>query len=444
MRKISFVLIITILVGLGLFGGLPVTNASAPTLSVYSAGSDSVQITVNGDPNASVVLYYYQTNYSYTQSQYIGSTNYSGYFSTTVSSPFYNISSGSSVYVVVNNQQSQSVSWPYVYSNYYGHGESISLNQSNVSVGIGQSTTVTISGGNMPYGMYPNSPNLYQAVIGENTLTLTGQNIGSDSLKICSSNSTTSCATLYITINNNSGYNYNNLISLSQNNISLNVGGSNSISIYGNGGYYVSNNSNSNIATANINGSTLNVYGVSYGSSGITVCQSNGSQCAILYVAIGYGSSSGTSGGPAITFSRTNPSLAVGQSISVSIYGGTGSNYNLAYNSNANLVQANLNGSTLTIAGSNNGYATVVVCSAANNCGALTVNIGSVLGAQNNWTFCANENGHCSFYDTQLVRYGANGVYYYRTLAGGVSCSNTVFGDPLFGVVKQCTYGGSQ
>lgn len=440
MRKISFVLIITTLAGLGLFGGLSIANASTPTLSVYSISGDSVQVTVNGDSNSNIVLYYYQANYSYMQSRNIGSTNYNGYFSTIISTSSYNINPGSSVYVIVNNQQSQTVAWPY--NNYYSYGGgSISLSQSSVSVGIDQSTTITITGGNTPYSMYPNSPNLYQAVIGGSTLTLTGRNVGSDSMRICSSNSTSSCSTLYITIGSNSNY-YSSQVSLSQNSISLNTGSSGSVSIYGNGGYYVSSNSNSNIATANVSGSILNVYGSNYGSTNIAVCQNSGSQCAVLYVTVSYGSSTNTSS--AITFSQTNPSLAVGQSASVSIYGGASSNYNLAYNSNTNVAQASLSGSTISIIGSSNGSAAMVVCSAANSCSAITVTVGSVSGAQNSWTFCANENGYCSFGGTQLVRYGANGAYYYRTMTGGVSCSNAVFGDPIFGVVKKCSYGGSQ
>ena len=36
------------------------------------------------------------------------------------------------------------------------------------------------------------------------------------------------------------------------------------------------------------------------------------------------------------------------------------------------------------------------------------------------------------------VRYGANGSYFYKTLSDGTACTNSVFGDPIFGVVKQC------
>ena len=55
------------------------------------------------------------------------------------------------------------------------------------------------------------------------------------------------------------------------------------------------------------------------------------------------------------------------------------------------------------------------------------------------WTFCAAEDGVCSFSGTREVRYGANGVYVYQTLADGTACTNAVFGDPLYGVVKSCS-----
>ena len=54
------------------------------------------------------------------------------------------------------------------------------------------------------------------------------------------------------------------------------------------------------------------------------------------------------------------------------------------------------------------------------------------------WTFCAAEGGVCAFTGTAEVRYGANGAYVYQTLANGTACTNVVFGDPLYGVVKSC------
>ena len=54
------------------------------------------------------------------------------------------------------------------------------------------------------------------------------------------------------------------------------------------------------------------------------------------------------------------------------------------------------------------------------------------------WTFCAPEGGVCAFTGTMEVRYGANGSFFFKTLTGGTACTNEVFGDPIFGTVKQC------
>src|SRR5262245_23650466 len=60
--------------------------------------------------------------------------------------------------------------------------------------------------------------------------------------------------------------------------------------------------------------------------------------------------------------------------------------------------------------------------------------------ASTDWTFCASEGAQCAFSGTQEVRYGANGSYSYKTLTGGTACTNAVFGDPLYGATKQCSY----
>jgi len=56
------------------------------------------------------------------------------------------------------------------------------------------------------------------------------------------------------------------------------------------------------------------------------------------------------------------------------------------------------------------------------------------------WTECANEGGVCSFTGTRQVRYGANGIYAYKTATDSIGCDNATFGDPAYGVVKACAY----
>lgn len=374
---------------LGLFSASLTARAMTPTLSVSATGSgDSVTVTVYGDPYASAVLYYQNSGYNYgTQSQYIGTTNSNGYLSTTVSSANYGIIFSSNAYVVVNNQTSSSVTWPYSYNNYnYGYG-SPTLSQTSVSVAVGQSVNITIYGGSTPYTMYPTGANIFQAVISGNNLQIAGLNGGSGSVNVCSSGGLSAqtgigsgCAMLYVTVG--------------------------PVNYYGGNNYYnppIYNN-------------------------------------PVL---------------PVITFSQTNPTLYVGQSLTITVSGGNTYNYNynynyngnyyIAYNSSSSVVSAVLNGSTLTLQGLANGNNSVVVCSSSTNCSAFNVTVGAINYANygnnsGNWIQCAGENQYCSFSGTRTVQYGANGVYVYRMITNGTACSNAVFGDPIFGVVKRCSY----
>lgn len=57
------------------------------------------------------------------------------------------------------------------------------------------------------------------------------------------------------------------------------------------------------------------------------------------------------------------------------------------------------------------------------------------------YTFCAVEGGVCALRGPALVRYGANGQYFERSLAGGsVACTNGGFGDPISGTAKTCEF----
>jgi hypothetical protein len=56
------------------------------------------------------------------------------------------------------------------------------------------------------------------------------------------------------------------------------------------------------------------------------------------------------------------------------------------------------------------------------------------------YTYCAKERTDCDFSGTRLIQYGANGTYTYKVASDGVSCNNSVFGDPLRGTVKACAY----
>jgi len=59
------------------------------------------------------------------------------------------------------------------------------------------------------------------------------------------------------------------------------------------------------------------------------------------------------------------------------------------------------------------------------------------------WTTCANENATCGFSGTREVRYGAGNSWVVKVFTNNVQCSNAVFGDPIEGTVKTCSYAGT-
>ena len=62
-------------------------------------------------------------------------------------------------------------------------------------------------------------------------------------------------------------------------------------------------------------------------------------------------------------------------------------------------------------------------------------------GVPTGFTECAAENGTCSVTGTEEVAFGANGIYTYATESASVACTDAVFGDPDYGVVKSCYTG---
>lgn len=183
-------------------------------------------------------------------------------------------------------------------------------------------------------------------------------------------------------------------ISFSVSNPVISAGQSTTVNIYSNtsngmyfSSYYLSQNSNSSVVSASISGNTLTLFGLNYGSSNITVCQSGSSYaCGTLYATV-YG---GNYNYGQISFSTSNPILNVGQSMAVSITPNSGfsNSFFISQNSNTNAVSASLSGTTLNLTGLNYGSSTIVI--GQNNSSAtgtlyVTVNGGSFNNGGNNY-----------------------------------------------------------
>ncbi len=63
---------------------------------------------------------------------------------------------------------------------------------------------------------------------------------------------------------------------------------------------------------------------------------------------------------------------------------------------------------------------------------------GPVTTGPSGTTYCGPENSLCSFFGTETVYFGAGSDWTSKSITGGTPCTDAVFGDPDYGVVKAC------
>lgn len=252
----------------------------------------------------------------------------------------------------------------FVASNAYA--DTPTLSQSTVTVGLGQSVNVVSQASSASVYMASNSNPLAALVqTNGNQVTVTGTQLGSTTVNICYVGTASDCTNLLITVDNSvtsSGY-----LSLDNTNPSITVGQATTVNISGGSGYYVSANSNSNVASQSLSGSALTITGLQSGSTTITVCSSSNG-CSSVNVTVG----SANTNQP-VTFGVTNPTLTVGQSTNVSLSGGSG--YFISSNSNNNAVQASVSGASLSLYGANAGSSSITVCQSSGGCATLNATV---------------------------------------------------------------------
>lgn len=293
-----------------------------------------------------------------------------------------------------------------------GSGNSLSLSQSNVNLSNNQNTTIGITGSGGYYVSANTNPGVVTATIAGSSLYLNSLSSGNSTVTVCQALGSTQCDSVYVTVNGSSG---TSAVWFSQNTVSLNIGQSQSVTIYSNnygGNYYISSNPNSGMVSANVIGNTLNLNGLTQGTSTITVCQSSGSSnCGSVYVTVGGGGCTYNCGGNGnLSLSQMNINLNVGQSGTVNIYGNGG--YSISSNSNSAVASATLSGSVVNLYGGQSGTTTIVICQNSGGCLSLNVTVGSgggVLGVSTyqNGTLI-NENGTISIVYKNLKTAFAN------------------------------------
>jgi hypothetical protein len=355
--------------------------AMTPTLTLSGTGDgDSVQVNVTGDASSSVLLVYVKNGYGQ-QMPSIGTTNASGTLTMTISTSNYSVAAGSSVYVTtggINGSRSATVAWPAVASMLSG-SNMLTLSQTGLVLTLGQSMTVTATNLNNSsiFQSSNSNPQIANFSISGSQINVTASSYGSTTGAFCLINNTSNCGSIYVIVQNSSAQ----PLTFSQSSVTLSNGQTVAVQISGGSGVYsVLNNSSQNngVVTTSISGNTITLTTSSTtGSSSVTVCSTDMNSCGIINVTMGNTISS------AVSFSQQNPTLAVAQSLSVSIFGPTNSFFYVNSNSSPSVVQANLSGNTLTLLGITTGSSTLSVCASSNNCANMnvTVNTNSSGGA---------------------------------------------------------------
>ena len=290
----------------------------------------------------------------------------------------------------------------------------VTFGQTNPTVSINQSLGINIYGGtNGSYYISSNSnPSIVQASISASTLTVYGLVSGSSTLNICAASG--GCGQITISVNYVAT---GGSITLSQTNLSLLANQTLSITIAGGTAPYSLPVSNSAKFRASISGNILSVVGVSAGTDQVAVCSMSGG-CTWLYLTVnGNGAttyvppttttSNGGASSSFLTMSQSNPNISVGQSTAVTVSGGIGSGYSVAYNTNSSVVSATLGSNTLLLSGVRSGDAIVVVCDTSGDCGAVFVGVGT----SNNTTTTTGSTSNTVIYKfTQSLSLGSKGT----------------------------------
>ncbi|MCC7160515.1 peptidoglycan-binding protein [Candidatus Nomurabacteria bacterium] len=280
------------------------TNTKAATLS---------QTNVSLNQGQTTTVYAYNV-YS---SLYVSSNSNSNIATVTISGNNINIygntSGSTNVSICEYNNASCNILYVTVSGSYYNN---LSLSQTNLSLSVGQSSTITAYNnyGNLYVSSNSNS-SVATATASGNSISVYGFATGSATLVICQTGNTNTCGTVYVTVGGNYIYPINN-IGLNISNITLTTGGSAILTSANSQNLYVSSNSNPNVASTsnssiiagcannaqyniytgipcyynnnynNYNSGSVTVSALSAGTTTLTLCQNNTNTCNTIYVTV--------------------------------------------------------------------------------------------------------------------------------------------------------------
>jgi hypothetical protein len=250
--------------------------AMTPTLQLINAGSgDNVQVTVSGDPNTSVTLYYTLLSNGATQSTAIGTTDSNGYLSTVLSTASLGLNSTIPVAVIMNGYQSSSMTWPYLSSS-----TPFSVNQSSVSIITGASVSVSATGLGTYYVSNNSNPSVVVSSVNGSTITLYGISSGTAIVTICQDAS--NCTNINVTVGGTTQTITSSPVVISP---VIALGQSMNFILSGNTAPYSISTNSGNYFTSSLSGTTLTVTGNSLGTGSVNICSATNA-CTLFTVTV--------------------------------------------------------------------------------------------------------------------------------------------------------------
>lgn len=341
---------------------------SVPTLIAYAAPSfmvsgsgSNVSVSVTNAEHVAPVVFYYTSTSGGVQSSVIGTTDSNGSFSGMVSGDNFPINTGYYVYVMVNGQQSPSVIWP---SNNGTNNGGLTLSPSVLTIMVGQSVTVSISGASGSYYVSSNSDrSKVIASVSGSVLSLQGSQSGTSLISVCASVGT--CGSVRVTVG---GQNTNTSSPIAnQSVVTISQGQTGTIIFSGGMTPYTVTNVSGGGASPSLIGNVLTLTGSLVGTNVLNVCSANGGGCTEISVNV---INQSTQTNPALSFTID---VLNGRQTKIALGGGNGSYF---LQSQASMpVSASISNNILTLTGASYGSGSIIVCSTGTACITLYVSV---------------------------------------------------------------------
>ena len=222
------------------------------------------------------------------------------------------------------------------------NAEPLTFSKNTVEVTAGESATVEVTSGSGNYSVKSSDPSVATATVSNGIVTVISVAGGTATITVTDTQSGQS-ATIEVTV----AY---LPLALSSSSVSLIVGDEGTVEITSGSGSYSVQSSDSEIATAVVDGTSVKVTAAGTGSATITVIDTKSGQTATIEVTVDY---------LPLVLSSNSLTLTIGDESSVNITSGSG-NYSVE-SSDDNVVFAELDGNAVSILAYGGGSATITV-----------------------------------------------------------------------------------